>query len=130
MNPYVIRSKGVAKCLRFASGSADGPSFGNFASEADLEIPQTFVTPSSRRVNPYAAATLIGPETLFTEIPSPPEPLLTWSTAKLWTSGFSLFPVAGVRPPVHALLHGRGEREVITYSRVALPLYLVRRLQD
>src|SRR3954462_14376096 len=86
LNPNVSRSNGVWKCRRFAEGSAFGPSGGSVASDAAFDTPQMFVTPSSRDVNPYAAATFIGPDTLWTD--SRPEPFRTSSTEYFSTTGF------------------------------------------
>src|SRR5215212_2099735 len=86
LNPNVIRSNGVWKWRRFAAGSACGPSGGSFASEAARDVPQMFVRPSARSVNPYAAAVLIGPETLWTPIRA--DPFTTSSTSNFCTAGF------------------------------------------
>ena len=48
-----------------------------------------FVTPSVRSVKPYAPATLIGPETLFTDTRA--EPFTTWSTVKSCTDAFFMY---------------------------------------
>jgi hypothetical protein len=45
-----------------------------------------FVMPSERDVNPYAPATVIGPETLLTV--NRAEPFTTWSTVNAWIDGF------------------------------------------
>jgi len=86
LKPNVIRSNGVWKWRRFAAGSVFGPSGGSFASDAAFDVPQMFVKPSARSVNPYAAAALIGPETLCT--PTRADPFTTSSTSYFWTTGF------------------------------------------
>src|SRR4029078_1897068 len=64
LKPNVMRSNGVKKCRRLATGNADGPSGGSLASDAAFVALATLVTPSSREVNWYAPATFNGPETL------------------------------------------------------------------
>src|SRR5579862_323998 len=51
LKPNVIRSSGVRKCRRFATGSNFGPSGGNEASDAAFAALATLVTPESRVVN-------------------------------------------------------------------------------
>src|SRR5687767_9517632 len=88
LNPYVIRSKGVKKCRRFATGNERGPSGGSFAREAACAEPQMFVMPSRREVNPYAPATLIGPERLFTL--NRADAFTTSSVVNRWTDAFRM----------------------------------------
>src|SRR5437588_631945 len=106
LNPNVIRSNGVKKCRRLFAGSDDGPSGGNFASDAAFTALATLVMPSSRVVNWYAPATLSGPETLDTLAIA--VSFAAWSTLYDSTSGLlKYFAFVQLYVPLRPICSGK-----------------------
>src|SRR5215212_6299983 len=112
LNPNVIRSNGVWKWRRFAAGSACGPSGGSFASEAARDVPQMFVRPSARSVNPYAAGGLDRARPALDADPCRP----VHDLLDLELLHRRLCEVALVRPPQRAL-QALAEREPVDVWR-------------
>src|SRR4051812_5238947 len=86
LKPKIMRSNGVMKWRRSSADAPFGPSCGNFSRVADCVAADRLLTPSVRRVKPYAAASLIGPDTLFALMRA--DPFATWSTTNDVTDGF------------------------------------------